>query len=128
MASSLMFSYTAVGAIGYPRVFDVSVDDADWAAPTATADMQGTYTAKHVLADGTDGAGVEALTEIGRQMRARVKRGQTVAAGDMVVFTYSANAPADTGPTSFAMRFDGEAVADLTVNVQSAARSLHDCG
>ena len=120
-ASSLEFTYTAIGTIEYPKVFDVTVDAA-WAAPTKKEKMQGSYSVKHVKADGTAGSSVEALTEDSQMMRARVKQGQKVEAGDKVVFTYSANAPADTGPTSFIMNFDKKQdikpVATLTVNVQ----------
>ena len=119
---TLTFTYTAVGQIEYPRIFAITIDDA-WPEPTTTADSQGSYTVEHVLADGSAGSAHERLNQIGRMMRARVKNGAIVAGGDKIIFKYTSKAPADTGPTSFEMRFDDEVLegGDLMVNVESAS-------
>ena len=114
---ALTFTYTAAGEVGYPRIFSVTVDS-DWIEPTIEADKKGTYTVKHLLEDGTDGSSVEILANDGQEMRARVVNGATVAGGDMVVFTYTADAPAETGTSRFAVSFDGSPVDTVTVNIQ----------
>ena len=106
---ALTVTYTAAGEVGYPRIFSVTVDS-DWIEPTIEADMKGTYTVKHLLEDGTDGSSVEILANDGQEMRARVVNGGTVAGGDMVVFTYTADAPAETGTSRFAVEFHGSLV------------------
>ena len=107
---ALTFTYTAAGEVGYPKIISVNVDD-DWAAPTADDDTQGSYTV----------TGAEELAPDGQTMRARVANGTTLAGEGTVVFTYTADAPAETGTSRFAVSFDGSPVGTVTVNIQPAS-------
>ena len=51
-------------------------------------------------------------------MRARVANGTTLEGEDEVVFTYTADAPAETGTSRFAVSFDGSPVDTVEVNIQ----------
>ena len=57
-------------------------------------------------------AAVEKLGPFDREMAARLKlNGQSLAAGDQVVFTYeNADAPSTFGPSTFVMTFGGSEV------------------
>ena len=108
---ALAFTYTAAGTVEYPRIISVSVDS-DWGTPSATTGEEN-YTV----------TGAERLAPNGQVMRARVANGTTLAGDGTVVFTYTADAPATTGTSSFAVSFDGSPVdgSPVTVNVQPAS-------
>ena len=128
--NSLTFIYTAVGQIdSRQRDFRVEVPAGGWSEPTAETTAKGSYTVIQERLDGedyvelsTDGATVEKFGPFGMQMAARLKLGQSVQAGDRIIFTYeNADAPDTIGPSTFKMLFGNVLVrdTDLTVVVGS---------
>ena len=125
IANELTFTYTAVGTIGYPREFRVSIP-AGWSEPNSGVDNdEGTYTVALTDEDGRTRANVvEALDSVERDLVARVRAGSsTVDAGDVVSFTYeNADAPRAPERSTFKVLFDNQQVGDdLIVVVQSEA-------
>ena len=122
MANELTFTYTAVGTIGYPREFRVSIP-AGWSEPND--EDKGTYTVALTDKDGRTRANVvEALAAVDRDLVARVRAGSaTVNAGDVVSITYTnADAPRTPERSAFEVLFDDDQVGDdLIVVVQSEA-------
>ena len=131
--NTLTFTYTATGAITDRRL-DIRVKvPSGWSEPTESIDAtaRGSFTVTHkkLGADGTLGAetaanaAVEKLGPFDREMAARLKQWETLAAGDQVVFTYqNADAPSTFGPSTFVMTFGGSEVTmgdALTVPVGS---------
>ena len=120
MANELTFTYTAIGTIGYPREFRVSIP-AGWSEPND--EDKGTYTVALVNKDGRARANVvEALAAVDRDLVARVRAGSaTVNAGDVVSITYTnADAPRTVGASMFEVLFDDVQVGDnVTVLVGS---------
>ena len=128
---TLTFIYTAAGEIT-DRALDIRVNvPTGWSEPTDRTDAgaRGSFTVTHRrLTNGTlveqtaAAAAVEKIGPFDRQMAARLKSGETLAAGDQVVFRYEdAAAPATAGASTFTM-FYGQAQvrnADLTVIVGS---------
>ena len=132
--NDITITYTAAAQISADKQIKVTVPTG-WSAPindAAAADKMGTYTVKHMNADGSakedpygdaiDG-NITKLVPSGMMMIAQVSGGN-VAAGEMIVFTYqNATAPATPGKSEFQVTFDSvvvESDAD-TVIVQSAA-------
>ena len=130
---TLTFIYTVAGEIT-DRALDIRVQvPTGWSVPTDRVDAgaRGSFTVKHkkLVADGdlvlqTGGApAVEKIGPFDRQMAARLKSGETLAAGDQVVFRYeNADAPSTFGPSTFVMTFGGSEVTmgdPLTVPVGS---------
>ena len=123
IANELTFTYTAVGTIGYPREFRVSIP-AGWSEPNSGVDNdEGTYTVALTDEDGRTRANVvEALAPVERDLVARVRAGSaTVNAGDVVSITYTnADAPRTVGASMFEVLFDNVQVGDnLSVLVGS---------
>ena len=123
MANELTFTYTAVGTIGYPREFRVSIP-AGWSEPNSGVDNdEGTYTVALTDEDGRTRANVvEVLAPVERDLVARVRAGSaTVNAGDVVSITYTnADAPRTVGASMFEVLFDNVQVGDnLSVLVGS---------
>ena len=131
-ANTLTFTYTPSGAIT-DRELDIRVQvPTGWSAPTdrVDAEARGSFTVTHRKLDANKtlklqtvaAAAVEKIGPFDRQMAARLKHGQLLAAGDQVVFTYeNADAPATVGASTFVMYYGAEQVtdADLTVLVGS---------
>ena len=129
---TLTFIYTPAGQID-DRSLDFRVEvPTGWTEPSDStdADARGSFTVKHkklvdeVLKEQTAAnAAVEKLGPFDRQMAARLKSGETLAAGDQVVFRYeNADAPSTFGPSTFVMTFGGSEVTmgdPLTVFVGS---------
>ena len=123
IANELTFTYTAVGTIGYPREFRVSIP-AGWSEPNSGVDNdEGTYTVALTDEDGRTRANVvEVLAPVERDLVARVRAGSaTVNAGDVVSITYTnADAPRTVGASMFEVLFDNVQVGDnLSVLVGS---------
>ena len=131
--NTLTFIYAPSGAIT-DRELDIRVDvPSGWSAPTdrTDADARGSFTVTHKKLDANKtlklqtaaAAAVEKLGPFDRQMAARLKSGQSLAAGDQVVFNYeNADAPATIGASTFVMYYGSEQVTtdtDLTVLVGS---------
>ena len=117
---TLTFIYTPAGQID-DRSLDFRVEvPTGWTEPSDStdADARGSFTVKHkklvdeVLKEQTAAnAAVEKLGPFDRQMAARLKSGETLAAGDQVVFRYeNADAPSTFGPSTFVMTFGGSEV------------------
>ena len=121
-ANELIFNYTAVGTIGYPREIRVTVP-ASWFNENDDNAAKGTYTVALADKDGRTRANVvETLAAVGMDLVVRVRAGTaTVNAGDVVSITYTAaDAPRATGNTAFKVLFDGMQVgSDLNVLVGS---------
>ena len=129
---TLTFIYTPAGQID-DRSLDFRVEvPTGWTEPSDSTDAgaRGSFTVKHkklvdeVLKEQTAAnAAVEKLGPFDRQMAARLKSGETLAAGDQVVFRYeNADAPSTFGPSTFVMTFGGSEVTmgdPLTVFVGS---------
>ena len=118
--NELTFTYTAVGTIGYPREFRVTIP-AGWSEPND--ELKGTYTVALTDKDGRTRANVvEALAAVDRDLVARVRAGSaTVNAGDVVSITYTnADAPRAVGASMFQILFDNVQVGgNLSVLVGS---------
>ena len=117
---TLTFIYTVAGEIT-DRSLDFRVEvPTGWTEPSDStdADARGSFTVKHkklvdeVLKEQTAAnAAVEKLGPFDRQMAARLKSGETLAAGDQVVFRYeNADAPSTFGPSTFVMFYGAEEV------------------
>ena len=121
IGNTLTFTYTATGAITDRRL-DIRVKvPSSWSAPTdrEDADARGRFEVEHrkLQTDGTlaeqtaANAAVEKLGPFDREMAARLQSGETLAAGDEVVFTYqNADAPSTVGASTFVMTFGGSEV------------------
>ena len=129
---TIIFTYTAIGEISYPREFRVRVP-AGWSAPsnaTTSPENAGTYNVEHTR-DGLSLGNriVEEIAPVDRDMVARVRSGILhVMAGDQIIITYeNATAPATVGVTPFGVYFGGQTndaqVESINVFVQSAMPS-----
>ena len=118
--NTLTFIYTATGAIT-DRALDIRVNvPRGWSEPTDSIDdnARGSFTVTHKKLDGevlklqtAAAAAVEKIGPFDRQIAARLKHGQSVAAGDQVVFTYeNADAPSTIGASTFVMYYGAEEV------------------
>ena len=119
--NTLTFTYTATGAIT-DRELDIRVDvPSGWSAPTDREDAgaRGSFTVSHRKLDANKtlklqtpaNASVEKIGPFDRQMAARLKSGETLAAGDQVVFNYeNADAPSTIGASTFVMFYGAEEV------------------
>ena len=118
--NTLTFTYTVAGAAGYPADVRVAVTD-DW-----TAVVSSNHTVTHKRAGITHLNVVEKKSPIDGAMVARVVSGETVMAGDEIVFELQeVTAPATAGSYPFAVTFRGQPIAaNPMVIVQSAAASM----
>ncbi len=118
--NTLKFIYTPSGAIA-DRSLDIRVEvPTGWSVPTDRVDAgaRGSFTVTHkklvdeVLKEQTAAnAAVEKIGPFDRQMAARLKSGETLAAGDQVVFNYeNAEAPSTIGASTFVMYYGAEEV------------------
>ena len=117
--NTLTFTYTAAGEASYPSDVRVAVTD-DWTAPTPS-----NYIVTHKRANRTRLGMVEEKPPVDGAMVARVVSGETVMAGDEIVFTLEdVTAPAAVGSYPFEVAFRGQAIAaNPMVIVQSAVSS-----
>ena len=130
--NTLTFTYTAVGQIdSRQRDFRVEVPTG-WSEPTAetTATTKGSYTVTQRRLDGevlklqtAAEATVEKFGPFDMQLAARLKLGESVQAGDQIIFTYeNTDAPTTVGLSTFKMFFGGVEVTretDLSVLIGS---------
>ena len=118
--NTLTFTYTVAGAAGYPADVRVAVTD-DW-----TAVVSSNHTVTHKRAGVTILDVVEKKAPIDGAMVARVVSGETVMAGDEIVFELQeVTAPATAGSYPFAVTFRGQPIAaNPMVIVQSAEASM----
>ena len=118
--NTLTFTYTVAGAAGYPADVRVAVTD-DW-----TAVVSSNHTVTHKRAGITILDVVEKKAPIDGAMVARVVSGETVMAGDEIVFELQeVTAPATAGSYPFAVTFRGQPIAaNPMVIVQSAEASM----
>ena len=130
--NTLIFIYTADGQINSRKNdFRVKVPTG-WSEPTAetTDTARGSYTVTQKRLDGevlqgltAAEATVEKFGPFGMELAARLKLGESVLAGDQIIFRYeNADAPTAIGPSIFEMYFGGVEVkrdTDLSVVVGS---------
>ena len=131
--NTLTFIYTPVGEIT-DRSLDFRVKvPTGWSEPTDSIDTDAkgsfTVTQKQLGADKTlkeltpAAMAVEKIGPFDRQIAARLEFGQSVQAGDQIIFNYeNANAPSTIGDSTFVMYFGEEQVTmdtDLSVPVGS---------
>ena len=118
--NTLTFTYTVAGAAGYPANVRVAVTDA-W-----TSVVSANYTVSHKRAGVTILDVVEKKAPIEGAMVARVVSGETVMAGDEIVFELqNVTAPADAGAYPFGVTFREQSIAaNPMVIVQIAEASM----
>ena len=117
--NTLTFTYTVAGAAGYPADVRVTVTD-DW-----TAVVSSNHTVTHKRAGVTILDVVEKKAPVDGAMVARVISGETVMAGDEIIFELTnVTAPAIVGSYPFAVTFRGQPIAaNPMVIVQTAEAS-----
>ena len=115
----LTFTYTVAGEASFPADVRVAVTD-DW-----TSVVSSNYTVAHKRAGITHLDMVEKKDPIDGAMVARVVSGETVMAGDEIIFELmDVTAPADAGAYPFVVTFRNQAIAaNPMVIVQSAEAS-----